>query len=41
MTMNCFNELKERQRNERSSYPAHLGLRVHRALSWLGKAESC
>ena len=39
--MRCFNKLKERQRKERENYPVHLGLRVHRALSWLGKAENC
>lgn len=33
--------LKERQRAERENYPANLGLRVHRALSWLDRAERC
>ena len=32
-------ELKERQRAERDSYPENLSLRVHRALSWLDRAE--
>lgn len=35
----CFDELKLRQRRERDSYPESLGLRVHRALSWLERAE--
>jgi hypothetical protein len=38
--MKSFYELKERQRAERDNYPVNLGLRVHRALSWLSKAES-
>ncbi|WP_050906432.1 HEPN domain-containing protein [Vibrio campbellii] len=33
--------LKERHRKERDSYPQALSLRVHRALSWLKKAEMC
>ena len=35
---NHFNLLKARQRQERDSYPENLGLRVHRALSWLQRA---
>jgi hypothetical protein len=31
--------LKARQRAERDAYPETLGLRVHRAISWLGRAE--
>ena len=31
--------LKERQRTERHGYPENLALRVHRALSWLHRAE--
>jgi len=34
-----FERLKARQRAERERYPPNLGLRVHRALSWLGRAE--
>ena len=34
-----FERLKERQRAERHGWPEHLGLRVHRALSWLHRAE--
>lgn len=41
MTTLTFELLKQRQRSERSQYPEALGLRVHRALSWLQKAESC
>ncbi len=36
-----YKELKSRQRNERDNYPLNLGLRVHRALSWLNRAEQC
>lgn len=31
--------LKEKQRAVRNGFSEHLGLRVHRALSWLGRAE--
>ena len=31
--------LKARQRAERATYPESFGVRVHRALSWLNKAE--
>ncbi|MBA6350397.1 hypothetical protein H4J70_20080 [Colwellia sp. BRX8-9] len=31
--------LKARQRQERDNYPINLSLRVHRALSWLNRAE--
>ncbi|MFL9765117.1 HEPN domain-containing protein [Vibrio cyclitrophicus] len=34
-----YQVLKERHRKERESYPQALSLRVHRALSWLNKAE--
>jgi hypothetical protein len=34
-----YQSLKERQRNERANYPTNLSLRVHRALSWLDRAE--
>lgn len=34
-----FKTLKARQREERENYPINLGLRVHRALSWLDRAE--
>ena len=36
-----FATLKQRQRAEREGYPINLGLRVHRALSWLNRAEQC
>ena len=31
--------LKEKQRSIRAGFPEPLGLRVHRAISWLGRAE--
>lgn len=34
-------ELKERQRKEREHYGDTLSLRVHRAISWLDRAEQC
>ena len=36
-----FATLKRRQREEREGYPTNLGLRIHRALSWLDRAEQC
>lgn len=33
--------LKERQRAIRASFPPTLSLRVHRAISWIGRAETC
>lgn len=33
--------LKKRQREERENHPTNLALRVHRALSWLDRAERC
>lgn len=33
--------LKARQREERDSYGEALGLRIHRAISWLARAEQC
>lgn len=37
--MKTFSELKARHRAEREHYATNLSLRVHRALSWLNKAE--
>lgn len=34
-----YKNLKERQRKERENYQLNLSLRVHRALSWLDRAE--
>ena len=34
-------ELKTRRRAARENWPEFLALRVHRALSWLGRAERC
>ncbi len=36
-----FSVLKQKHRNVRESIPQNLSLRVHRALSWLEKAEQC
>ena len=37
--MSLYAALKERQRSERHTFPDALGLRVHRVLSWLNRAE--
>ena len=37
--MLTFFDLKQKQRNIRSSFSPDLGLRVHRCLSWLDRAE--
>ncbi len=39
--MSDYQRLKARQRSERDNYPENLSLRVHRALSWLNRAEKC
>jgi hypothetical protein len=39
--MLSYQQLKIRQRAERDNYPEQLSLRVHRALSWLHRAEQC
>ena len=36
-----YQSLKIRQRKERDSYSHNAGIRIHRALSWLHKAEKC
>lgn len=36
-----FIELKDKQRKNRDAFSDNLGLRVHRALSWLNKSEQC
>ena len=36
-----YDRLKTRQRAERDGWHQNLGLRVHRALSWLQRAEMC
>lgn len=36
-----FEQLKAKQRAVREGFPSNLGLRVHRALSWLQRAELC
>jgi hypothetical protein len=35
-----FTELKEKQRRLRADFPPDMGLRVHRALSWVQRAEA-
>jgi hypothetical protein len=35
-----FAQLKDKQRRIRGGFPEHIGLRIHRALSWLGRAET-
>ena len=37
----AYQELKDRQRKERDTYGQYLTVRIHRALSWLNKAEQC
>ncbi|MDT8439758.1 MAG: HEPN domain-containing protein [Wenzhouxiangellaceae bacterium] len=39
MNDRSFENLKQRHRAERDAYPPALSLRVHRALSWLDRAE--
>jgi len=34
-------DLKARHRNERQDWHEHISLRVHRAPSWLNRAEQC
>ena len=36
-----FAVLKAKQRAIRTGFPETMGLRVHRALSWIGRAEAC
>lgn len=36
-----FVALKEKQRAIREDFPATMGLRVHRSISWIGRAEAC
>ena len=33
--------LKDKQRAIRAGFPETMGLRVHRAISWIGRAEAC
>jgi hypothetical protein len=39
-TMN-FKMLKDKQRNVREGFPDNMGLRVHRAINWIGRAKAC
>ena len=34
-------ELKDKQREIREGFPEGFGLRIHRAISWVGRAERC
>lgn len=36
-----FDALKARQRAIREGFPETMGLRVHRAISWIGRGEAC
>lgn len=36
-----FITLKEKQRAIRAGFPETMGLRVHRAISWVGRSEAC
>ena len=36
-----FKDLKDKQRSIRDGFPDTMGLRVHRAISWIGRAEAC
>ena len=38
--MLTHHDIKTRQRAIRDSFPSNLGLRVHRAISWIGRAEA-
>ena len=35
-----FDYLKAKQRSSREGFPPDFGLRIHRAISWLGRSES-
>ena len=35
-----FLALKDKQRTKRGGFPVSMGLRVHRAISWIGRAEN-
>jgi hypothetical protein len=34
-------ELKTKQRSIRDGFPETMGLRIHRSISWIGRAETC
>jgi hypothetical protein len=40
-TLLNYAHLKAKQRANRAGFPETMGLRVHRALSWIGRAEAC
>lgn len=35
-----FDDLKDKERRLRGGFPATMGLRVHRAISWIGRAQN-
>ena len=37
--MDKFDTLKSKQRHLRDGFPKTMGLRLHRAISWIGKAD--
>jgi hypothetical protein len=37
--MICHKDLKEKQRHLRDGFPEDIGLRIHRSISWIGRAE--
>ncbi|SDE01443.1 hypothetical protein SAMN05421538_103248 [Paracoccus isoporae] len=39
--MLTFDALKQKQRAIRAGFPETMGLRVHRAISWIGRSEAC
>lgn len=36
-----FEGLKKKQREHREEFPENVNLRVHRSISWIGRAETC
>ena len=36
-----FKTLKDKQRAIRGDFPENMGIRVHRSISWIGRAEDC
>ncbi|KGJ02075.1 hypothetical protein SAMN04487972_1436 [Paracoccus halophilus] len=36
-----FHALKDKQRALRANFPENMSLRVHRAISWIGRADAC
>lgn len=36
-----YAKLKDKQRAIRNGFPETMAMRVHRAISWIGRAEAC